>query len=376
MNILIVTGSYAPDTGGIAELVRGFAGGLAANGVVVHILAATPGASGFSLPSLPVSEFDLPKTGYLKRVRACRKATLGLVTDIQFDRIVASSWSPYAVDAPLRAGGRELSLDILCYGMDLLEPRRSPWYRLLMRRTLRRARLIIAISEFTASVARSAGAPDKRVVVMHPGVEPDRFVPGPRNAAILTRYEIAPDAPIVLSVGRLVERKGFDTVLQALPRILERYPFAIYLIVGDGPDRMRLERLASSLGVLDSIRFAGRVDEKELLGYYQTADVFVMPCREVLAGGDVEGFGIVFLEAACCKVPAVGGNSGGVADAVADGETGYLVEPHDPEELSAKLVTLLSDTNLRRSLGHAARERVLRNFQWPQLAQRYLESIR
>ncbi len=375
MNILIVTGTYAPETGGIAELIRGFAGGLIAEGVRVQILAAAPGASLFSQPGVPVTEFNLPRLGYLKRVYACRRAMVQAASRWSFERIIASTWSPYAVAAPLRLLGREVFLDVYCHGMDLLEPRRSFRYRLLMEVTLRRAKNVLVVSKFTAAEARKAGARAEKILLVPPGVDPNRFAPGPRNHAILARYALEEDTPILLSVGRLVERKGFDLVIRSLPRVLQKFPKAAYLLAGEGPERSRLEGLARSIGVDSRVRFAGHVPEDEIVRYYQTAGILVMPSRALPAAGDVEGFGIVFLEAACCGIPAIGGRSGGIEDAIVHGETGFLVNPEDPEELAVKILSLLSDADLRRRLGQAGRARAERDFQWPSIARRYLTTV-
>jgi len=313
MNILVLTGSYAPETGGIAELAQGLAGGLVANGAGVRIVSSTAGSAAFGSPSIPVMEFELPARGYLRRVAASRKAVLMAAREFDADRVIASSWSPFAVDLPTRIKGRPLPTDILCHGMDLLEPMRSVRYRMLLRRTLGRASRIVANSSFTADVARSAGAAAERTIVIHPGVDAERFRPAPRER----RSE-----RVLLSVGRLIERKGFDLVIRALSQVVDVHPSTHYLIVGDGPDRPRLERLARSKSVDKLVRFAGAAAAADLSGFYNRADIFVMPCRHIADRGDAEGFGIVFLEAACCELPCLAGRSGGTADAVEHGVTG------------------------------------------------------
>ncbi|HEV8132254.1 MAG TPA: glycosyltransferase family 4 protein [Acidobacteriota bacterium] len=374
MKNLILTGSYRPDVGGLAEMISGFAGGLIQHGVQVHILTSTLGAARFSTPEIPVTEFELPRHGYFRRVLACRRAVLELATQKQFDRTVTSSWSPFAVSLPARVNNRRLALDILAHGLDLLEPSASLRYRLLMRRTLRRAGNVLANSHYTAQLARAMGARNGDIIVMHPGVDCKIFGPGKPNPTLLARHQIPPDAPVLLSVGRLIERKGFDTVIRALPRVLDRHPSTVYLIVGDGPERGRLSDLANHVGVSAAVRFAGNIPMTERVAHYQLARIFVMPNRLIPERRDVEGFGIVFLEAACCELPTVGGDSGGVADAIEGGVTGSLVDPDSAEDCATKLISLLSDSELRLRMGRAGRERACKNFNWFHLTSRYLNA--
>lgn len=375
MKILIITGTYAPETGGIAELLQGFAKGLIEHGNQVRILAGVPGAARFSSSSTPVTEFDLRPRGYLQRISACRSAFLRLAKETTFDRVIASSWSPFAVGLPATVNGRRLPVDILCHGMDLLEASKSFRYRVLMKRTLRRAARIIANSRYTRELARSLGAPEDNLLVLPPGVDSSEFSAGEPDRALLSRYQIPSQAPVIISLGRLIQRKGFDLVIRALPQVLRVHPCAIHLIVGDGPDRERLLALARNLGVANNVRYAGPVPVSERCAHYRLASVFVMPNRLVQEAGDVEGFGIVFLEAACCELPAIGGKSGGVSDAIEDGVTGYLIDPARSEDCAQKIITLISNQDLRGRLGRAARMRACTHFSWPAITARYLTAI-
>jgi phosphatidylinositol alpha-1,6-mannosyltransferase len=152
-----------------------------------------------------------------------------------------------------------------------------------------------------------------------------------------------------------MRRKGHDRVIEAMPCILKSYPDARYVIAGTGSEATRLQRLANELGVGHAVIFLGRVPDDEILALYQAADVFVHPNRE-LPSGDVEGFGIVFLEANACGVPVIGGNSGGTPDAIQHEVTGYLVDPNDVDEIAHRILTLLGDPALRKRMGQAGRE--------------------
>jgi phosphatidylinositol alpha-1,6-mannosyltransferase len=376
MNILFLTASYPPEIGGIAELVQGFAEGLTRHEIRVHVLAATPGAAQLSNERLPVTEFELPAGGYLKRVAACRRAVMDLMKQEPVDRLLVSTWSPCAVHLPSRANNHALPIDLMCHGMDLLEPARSGRYRFLMSRTLRRADNVLANSRYTAEMAHKLGARKDSVIVVPPGIDPDQFSPGEPDQALLSRYCIPPGTPVLLSLGRLVERKGFDLVIRALPSVLRVNPAAVYLIVGDGPDRNRLSDLALTVGIANKVCFAGEIPESERCAHYRLAKVFVMPSRVLPERGDVEGFGIVFMEAACCEVPSVGGRSGGIPDAIEDGVTGYLADPFGPADIADKINFLLSNEEQRQKMGRAARQRASTMFDWPSVISRYLARIR
>lgn len=342
MRILLLAGSYPPETGGIAEFMRAFARGLPANGAEVETIANPP------LPG-----------GYFKRVDFCRNLVLERLRSRPFDRVVTSSWSPYAVGLP------DIPFDVFCHGMDLLEPSRSWRYRVLMKRTLQRASRILANSAYTAGLAATLGAPTERTVILHPGIDTDRFRPGPERG----------DAQVILSVGRLVERKGFDMVIRALPEVRKQFPGIQYWCAGDGPDRERLRAMASDLEVQSHIRWLGEITEDAKAGLYQSADVFAMPNRIVESEGSVEGFGIVFLEAAACALPVIAGDSGGSPDAVVHNQTGFIVSPMSQSEITGRLIELLGDGALRHRLGNAGRARARSDFREEQIAERYLRAI-
>jgi phosphatidylinositol alpha-1,6-mannosyltransferase len=178
---------------------------------------------------------------------------------------------------------------------------------------------------------------------------------------------------MLLTVGRLVPRKGVDTVLRALPRIAASVPEVQYVVAGTGPDRNRLERLAVRNGVRDRVHFVGYVADDVLSSYYSAADLFVMPAREALP--DVEGFGLVFLEANACGTPAVGARSGGIPDAIVDGETGLLVPPNAPGSLAEATTRILTTPDLADTLGRQGRHRAVNEASWDQIADRIYDHL-
>jgi phosphatidylinositol alpha-1,6-mannosyltransferase len=175
------------------------------------------------------------------------------------------------------------------------------------------------------------------------------------------------DRPVVSSVSRLVARKGHDVLIRAMARVRAYAPGATLVVVGDGPSRGRLEGLAAKAPP-GSVVFAGEVPEEDLPRYYALGDVFALPCRSRLGGLEVEGFGLVFLEAAACGRPVVVGDSGGAREALVDGVTGILVDGRDVARVADAIGGLLADPERARAMGAAGRERVLRSFTWPRIA--------
>ena len=195
--------------------------------------------------------------------------------------------------------------------------------------------------------------------MLHPGFPPAPPLPEDEVRAARARYGL--DGKLVLlTVARLVRHKGHDQVLRTLALLDGRYGDVVYLIVGAGQERASLERQVAALGLASQVRMLGALPWREVERLYQACDVFVMPSRQ--EGTDVEGLGMVYLEAGLRGKPVIGGRSGGIPDAVRDGETGFLVDPSDPEDLARALGRLLSDEGLRRRMGENGRRRVLDEF--------------
>jgi phosphatidylinositol alpha-1,6-mannosyltransferase len=242
----------------------------------------------------------------------------------------------------LYAHGEEIAADM---GGRLLPP--------LKNRFLRRVRRVIAVSRNTVRLLEERGVDPAAIRVIPNGVELKHFTPGEKDPELVGRWGLQ-GRTVLLTLARLERRKGHDTVIRALPEVLRAVPDAHYLIGGEGEERARLEALVAETGVADRVTFLGAVAEADLCRVYNLADVFVMPNRE-LDNGDTEGFGIVFLEAGACAKPVIGGRAGGVPDAVADGETGLLVDGNDPDAFAVAAVRLLTDPALRKDMGAAGR---------------------
>jgi phosphatidylinositol alpha-1,6-mannosyltransferase len=257
---------------------------------------------------------------------------------------------------PLGVIGRKLRAApyvVVVHGAEVTVPGHLPGLQQLSARVLRGAAGVVAAGEYPArQAARTAGRALPTLVVP-PGVDPERFRPGNADERRVTRerYGLDPDRPLVLGVSRLVPRKGFDVLFDAVLGL----PDVQVAIAGAGRDRKRLETRAERLG--GRAHLLGRVPDAELPALYACADVFAMLCRDRWGGLEAEGFGIVFVEAGACGVPSVAGRSGGSHDAVVDGETGVVVEPRDVGAVREAIRTLLSDDALRARFGAAARAR-------------------
>jgi len=251
-------------------------------------------------------------------------------------------------------------------GRDLAYAASNPWTQARLRAMAATASAFIAISPFMGRFLVKQGVPSERVAVVVPGVNPAFLKEDDGSAERVREQYGLRGKRVIVTVSRIVERKGQDKVIEAMPAILERVPEAVYLVAGEGPDRTRLEVLARQLGVEQHVVFTGQVPYEQAPAFYSAAEVFVMPNREM--PGDIEGFGIVFLEANARGLPVIGGRSGGAQDAVEDGVSGLLVDPFSSEDVARALIRLLTDADLARRLGEGGRHRVLTQFSWERAA--------
>jgi phosphatidylinositol alpha-1,6-mannosyltransferase len=223
------------------------------------------------------------------------------------------------------------------------------------------------ISEYTRSRLEPALGRRTRLAQLSPGVDVDRFTPDADGAAVRRRYGLG-EAPVVVCVSRLVARKGQDVLVAGWPRVLARHPGARLLLVGGGPAEASLRRAVAARGLSDSVVLAGPTPSAELPGHYAAGDVFAMPCRTRRGGLDVEGLGMVFLEAAACGRPVVAGTSGGAPETVQEGVTGHVVDPRSPEAVADLLADLLDDPARARAMGAAGRAWVEQRWSWTTIA--------
>ena len=259
----------------------------------------------------------------------------------------------------------------LVHGRELLTSVLGPLAPWLMRRAFRSLDAAFPNSNEVMRLTRERAAPGCPLHLVHPGVDPELF--RPTDARFLReRYGLG-DAPVIVSVTRMVARKNLRRLIEALPGVRERAPGTLMVLAGTGPERDSLMGRAAELGLKDAVRFPGRIADGEMAAHYSLGDVFALP--SLASEKDVEGFGIVFLEAGACEVPVVGGRSGGVPDAVEEGGTGLLVDPLDTEKLAEALAELLLDRARGREMGRKARLRIQKGFTWTAASDRVLSEL-
>ena len=284
-------------------------------------------------------------------------------------------WDP-ALPIGLSAISTGIPYGVILHGAEVTIPGRLPLTRSLLSRVLRGAAVVICAGSYPAAEAERAARQTLPTLIIPPGVDIDRFKPLTQNEKdeVRRKLDIPTGVPLVVSVSRLVPRKGMDTLIRAAVKLRETIPNVVVAIAGTGRDAKRLENLIETTGA--PVRLLGRVDDDLLPGLYGAGDVFAMLCRSRLGGLEQEGFGIVFLEAAAAGVPQVAGNSGGAADAVEDGETGVIVDPpNDPDAVAFALEKLLMNEELRREMSMNSRKRAEQLFSYDYLAKKLEDGI-
>ncbi|MDG9709897.1 glycosyltransferase family 4 protein [Streptomyces sp. DH10] len=375
---LIVTNDFPPRPGGIQAFLHNMALRLDPQRLVVY--ASTWKRSREGVEATAAFDAEQPftvvrdRTTMLLPTPGATRRAVGLLREHGCTSVWFGAAAPLGLMAPaLRSAGAE-RLVATTHGHEAGWAQ-LPAARQLLRRIGDSTDTITYLGEYTRSRIAGALSPQAaaRMAQLPPGVDEKTFHPGSGGDEIRSRLGLT-DRPVVVCVSRLVRRKGQDTLIRAMPRILAAEPDAVLLIVGGGPYDKDLRRLAHDTGVAASVRFTGPVPWSELPAHYGAGDVFAMPCRTRRGGLDVEGLGIVYLEASATGLPVVAGDSGGAPDAVLDGETGWVVRGGSPAEAADRIITLLGDAELRRRMGERGREWVEEKWRWDLLAE-HLKSL-
>lgn len=364
MKHLLVTNDFPPKIGGIQSLLWEWWRRLPPESFAV-----------LTSPYKGAAEFDAAQPFHIERVREpvllphpfMVRRINAMARQVGAELIVLDPAVPLGLVGP----SLELPYDVVLHGAEVTVPGRLPVTKQALSHVLRHARHVIAAGGYPAAEAQQAAGRVLPITVVPPGVDTQRFRPlsATERDDARRHFGLPTDAEVVVSISRLVPRKGFDTAIRAAARMRASRPRLVLAISGGGRDEARLRRLAAELNA--PVRFLGRVSNDDLPLLYGCADVYAMLCRNRWGGLEQEGFGIVFVEAAACGVPQVAGDSGGAAEAVADGETGIVVRhPDDVGEVVAALTTLLDDDALRARMGDAARIRAETEFSYDVLAER------
>lgn len=368
---LVVTNDFPPRQGGIQSYVHALLSRQPEESIVVFA-PAWPGAAEFDAAQpYPIVRHErsliLPTPRIRRRVGA-------LAREYSCERAWFGAAAPLALMAPvLRANGVERVV-ASTHGHETGWVR-VPGARQLLRRLSSRVDVVTYLTDFTGGVLTPVLADVTTLEHLPPGVDVAMFHPGLDGRPVRVLLGIPETAPVVACVSRLVRRKGQDVLIRAWPRVRAGVPGAHLLVIGDGPDRQRLARLAERVGA-QCVHFVPGVGACELPAYYAACDVFAMPCRTRRGGLDVEGLGMVYLEAAACGRPVIAGTSGGAPEAVIHGRTGLIVgDPGSPRSVSDSIIELLSDRERARAMGLAGRAWVEAEWSWDLLATRWRELL-
>ena len=362
---LIVTNDFPPRQGGIQSFVHGLAIRLPQDAVTVYAPAWKGAAEFDAQQPFPVIRHP---TSLMLPVPAVSSRAAAIAREQGCDAVLFGAAAPLGLITPaLRRVG-------VTRAVALTHGHEAGWAALpvargLLRRIGDEVDVVTYLGEYFRVRLARALSPEaaKRMVRLTPGVDVTFFRHPAGGEAVRARLGLA-DRPVVVCVSRLVRRKGQDTLIRAWPRVRAEVSGAVLLLVGDGPYARGLHRLARRLGVQDAVLFTGPVPWPELPGYYDAGHVFAMPCRTRRAGLDVEGLGIVYLEASATALPVIGGASGGAPDAILDGESGYVVR--DVTGTAARITELLKDPGKARSMGEKGLAWVDREWRWELAAAR------
>jgi len=366
----VVTNDFPPRLGGVQQFVWNLVRKLPPERVAV-LAPNWPGwrehdaAQPYPVHRWP-STFLWPTRDLAHRVR-------GLAREQGTEVILFGHGFPLPLLGPGLAGNG-LPYVVITHGAEIWQAR-VPGFAQLFRRAMGGAREVTAITRYTAGLLRPAIPVEVPLTLLPPAVDPERFRPDADGSPVRGRFGLG-DRRIVLCVSRLVARKGQDSLIEAMPVVSELCPDAVLVLAGGGEDRGRLEELAGAVAPPGSVVFAGEVSDVELPAFYAACDLFAMPCRSRFGGLEVEGFGIVFLEASSTGRAVVAGRSGGSDEAVADEVTGLLVEGTEPKAVALAITRLLNDPALREAMGRAGRERVERGFTWTNRAEQLADILR
>jgi len=370
--ILIFSEDFPPADGGIAQWAAGMAKSFQQLGYEVAVLtrfidsktAEVQTRESYAVSHIHGNYWKKLRTWYAhKGVRSVIKS--GFVPDV----VIATTWN-LARGITSLAKKYGFRLILVVHGLEVtrkMTPMKQKW----LQDTLNASDLVVSVSHFTKTrVVKQYGIAPENIMVLPNGVNPEQFFPMTALSDWRKKYELD-GQKVILTLARLVERKGHDRVIQALPKILAEVPNVRYLISGktNSDYAKHLMQLSCDLGVEKHITFIGYIEPEALNAHYNLCDVYIMPSYELTEKGDTEGFGITYLEANACEKPVIGGRSGGVLDAIEDGKSGFLVEPNCISEIEEKLLFLLKNDAAAKTIGKSGRERIMQSFTWKRIAE-------
>ena len=374
--ILCITNDFGPRAGGIETFVMGLIERLPFGSVIVYTSAQEDSAP-YDLTWL--KEFGVEVVRDKSKILLPTPGVAYCVNTLVRERNITTAF--FGAAAPLgllskglrRAGVKEIVA--LTHGHEVWWSKVFP-FTLAMKSISQQVNNLTYLGEFTRnaiskSVTKVAA---QSMVKIAPGIDTDHF--SPQDARALRNELGLTDKKVIVSVGRLVHRKGQDILIEAMPAIIKDVPEAHILMIGEGPYRSYLENRVKALGIQERVTFIGRIQYADLPRYICVGDLFVMPSRSRLAGLEVEGLGIVYLEASACGLPVIAGDSGGAPDAVLEGETGLVVDGTSKSDVAAAVVELLLDADRSKAMGIRGRQWIIQEWRWEIWSARFAELLK
>jgi phosphatidylinositol alpha-1,6-mannosyltransferase len=365
--LLVVTNDFPPRPGGIQSFVHGVVSRLPPERVVVLTSRWRGCEEWDARQPFTIVRHD---TSVLLPTPTVRRHAIALLREYECTAVWFGAAAPLGLLAPaLRSAGAD-RIVATTHGHEAGWAR-LPGARLLLRRIAARVDVLTYLGDYTRTRLAKAVAPyDRRLRRLVPGVDESLFRPGAGGGHLRGELGLA-GRPVVVCVSRLMPRKGQDVLVRALAEIRREVADAALVLVGGGPSRRRIARLAHQRGLAEHVVISGSVDHGDLPAWYGVGDVFAMPCRERIGGIDVEGLGMVFLEAAACGLPVVAGISGGSVDAVIDGETGRLVDGRQVRAVAGAITDLLMQPARAAEFGERGRAWVGEAWSWESTVERF-----
>jgi phosphatidylinositol alpha-1,6-mannosyltransferase len=368
--VLLVTNDLGPRAGGIETFVLGLIEGLPKDSLIIYT-SSQKGDKAFDAQLLEkfgaVVIRDRAKM-LLPTPRITRKA-VKILKQQQIKNVWFGAAAPLALMAEkLRSAGAS-NIVALTHGHEVWWAK-IPILKSLLKKIIKDVDHLGYLGDFTkGEIAKISNQPQKFLQIA-PGIDTEHFAPKSARGDLIEKYRLD-GRRVIVSVGRLVHRKGQDELVKAMPKILEQFPDAILLFVGEGPIKQMLFNSAKQLGVLPKVVFAGRVSHHDLPDYICLGEIFAMPVRSRFSGLEVEGLGIVYLEASACGLPVIVGNSGGAVDAVLDKKTGLLVDGTKSDQIADAICELLANPERAKQMGAAGRDWVINNWQLSRWSEKF-----
>ncbi len=367
-DLLFVTNEFVPIGGGIATYSFELSSALNRLGHKTIVIAARRNAKNIAydqkidFPVFRTLEFKSSFFRHLHRLYVSIKVSYVCKPKI----LLASDWRPGLI-VLIVSKIFGIPFAVSAYGSEVFLAQQNALSRWLSRYVFNKAVVIFSISQYTKELLVKFGVDSDKVKVITLGVNPDRWYVSEEQIQEIKNRLGLHEKRILLTLARLDSRKGHDIVLRALPTVLASYPNTLYVIAGKGDNEHHLRNLVSQLGLEQNVIFTGFISEEDKAPLYFASDVYVLLSRQ--EDVKVEGFGITLLEASACGRPVVAGKHGGVVDAVEDGRTGLLVDPHDPNEVAKTINCLLKDTDFAYELGRNGRLKVEKEANWVNVAE-------